>query len=217
MLQSISSIAAWPLSHSAHDNTEPTELAARACEDRDPGYVYLSVSRTMPGFVQIASSPEDPTGLSWSLQTFSGVTKFKNVCVVRTSDCRELEDRFRKAVSFEQIPHHSDLFKLPLRFARQILEEEAQGLPATFAPERQAKKLPTWAFVAFSAVSVLAGAGLMLQQAEHPVAHTPAVVQKVEVQPAAPTTSAVIASAKVEEATATEAQPIKPKFRISKM
>lgn len=114
---------------------QPQPVAAAAV---DPGYVYLSASRTMPGFVQIATSQEDPHGLTWSLQTVSGVTYFRNVFAVRTSSCSALAERFRQAVLFEQIPHHEDLFKIPLRFARNILVVESQSLlPLDAAPRRE--------------------------------------------------------------------------------
>lgn len=106
--------------------------------EADPGYVYLSASRAMPGFVQVATSQDDPYGLTWSLQTVSGVTHFRNVHAVRTTSCRALAERFRQAVLFDQIPHHTDLFKIPLRFARNILDVEAKSLrPLDTAPRRE--------------------------------------------------------------------------------
>ena len=178
--------------------------------DPDPGYVYLSVSRTMPGFVQIASDTEDPRGLTWSLQTFSGTTRFRNVYAARTSDCRSLEARFREAVPFDQIPHHADLFRIPLRFARQILEEEARAFPPTVPPEEQSRPRFSWARAFTIALACALPLGLYSWhqegQAARSVATQPAPVAAIVAPPAAVSAPAV-----------GELPRAKPSFRISKM
>ena len=105
------------------------------------GYVYLSVSPTMPGFVHLADSEEDPQRLAWSLRTMSGTTRFRTVHAVRTRDRQRLVDHFRRALEVDQIPHHADFFKLPLRFARQTLDSEAEQFspPKDRMPARQPK------------------------------------------------------------------------------
>ncbi len=105
----------------------------------EAGYVYFSVSSAMPGFVQLATSAEDPRGRKWALRTPSGVTRFRNVCAFRTSDCRGLEAQFRRALRADQIPHHPDLFKFPVRFARQILAAEAKAFPPPPEPSTPPK------------------------------------------------------------------------------
>jgi hypothetical protein len=101
----------------------------------ESGYVYLSISDSMPGFVQLDTTVDDPTDLKWSLRTMSGVTHFRNVFTSRTSDTQKLVARFRKALQSDQIPNHTDLFKIPIRFAKQILEDEAKAFPPTPLPE----------------------------------------------------------------------------------
>jgi hypothetical protein len=93
------------------------------------GYVYLSASRTMPGFVQLATSTNDPSGRRWSLETMSGVTRFRCVCAVPTGNAAGLAARFRKVLLADKIPHHDEFFHMPARFAQQILEAEAREFP----------------------------------------------------------------------------------------
>lgn len=173
----------------------PAPLPAVAAQ-ADPGYVYLSASRTMPGFVQVATSQEDPEGLTWSLQTVSGATHFRNVFAVRTSSCSALAERFRQAVIFDQIPHHADLFKIPLRFARNILEVESKSLlPLDAAPrrERGLGRGLGMALVATVALALALPFALLAQPKQQPTA-----------QPAAAERAPVPALAK-------------PQFRFSKM
>jgi hypothetical protein len=176
--------------HRAEPATEPTAAEA------DPGYVYLSASRTMPGFVQVGTSTEDPEGLTWSLQTVSGVTHFRNVHAVRTTNCRALAERFRQAVIFDQIPHHADLFKIPLRFARNILDVEAKPfrpLDAAPRPERG------WSMALIASVAV--ALTLPIAMLVHPP--QPPTAQAAPARPVAHAPEAPVLA--------------KPQFRISKM
>src|SRR5688572_12282942 len=107
------------LAAAAAAHNEPPQVGAdTALGAPGEGFVYLTASSAMPGFVQLARCSEDPRGLSWSLKTFSGVTHFRTICAVRTCDAEALEARFREVVGREQIPHHDDLFNVPARFAR---------------------------------------------------------------------------------------------------
>jgi hypothetical protein len=174
------------------DERPPIAPAAAVSTEAEAGYVYLTASRAMPGFVQVATSQEDPEGLTWSLQTVSGVTHFRNVFAVRTTDRHALAARFRQAVIFDQIPHHKDLFKIPLRFARNILEVEAKSLrPLDPAPRRERRL--SMALVATMAVALALPLALFV--------HPP---QRPSVAPA-PAPSAV------------SAEVVKPQFRFSKM
>jgi hypothetical protein len=143
-------------------NQTQTPLPANA---PDAGYVYLSISPVMPGFVQIAASKDDPQGLKWSLQTPSGVTRFHSICSSKSTNCGRLVAQFQQAVKSNQIPHHPELFQLPVRFARQILEDEAKA----FAPIEQAPASPPKRrgyFVAIAAAASLAAVLLL-----HPLHH----------------------------------------------
>jgi hypothetical protein len=172
---------------------EPAPELANA--EADPGYVYLSASRTMPGFVQVGTSEEDPEGLTWSLQAVSGVTHFRNVHAVRTTNCHALAERFRQAVIFDQIPHHADLFKIPLRFARNILDVEAKALgPIDAAPRRE----HSWSMALIATVGL--ALALPVAMLVHPQQR--ATPQPVPAQPVAEAPPPVLA---------------KPQFRISKM
>ena len=186
-----------------------TRAASRArTAEPDPGYVYLSASRGMPGFVQVDTSVDDPRDLTWSLQTMSGVTRFRNVYAVRTSDRGALLERFRKAVLFDQIPHHSDLFKIRLRFAKNILEVESRAFPSNdpmpVRDHRAANVITTTLALAIALPLAIFGF--------HPSATKQAALpQAVACQVAAPQPAAAPVEVEV-------AQPvIKPQFRFSKM
>lgn len=119
----------------------------------------------MPDFVQMSTSREDPQGLEWSLQTFSGITRFHTVCTARTNDYRGLTAQIQRALSTDQIPHHPDLFKIPLRFARQILESEARFFPPT--PEAVAPPKAKGHLTALVAAAILTAALLFSTFAHH--------------------------------------------------
>src|SRR4051812_30213081 len=116
------------------------QAAPESLAEADPGYVYLSVSRAMPGFVQVSSARQDPHGLTWTLQTLSGVTRFQNVHTVPTTNCAAVMERFLQAATFNQIPHHSDFFKISLRFAKNILDLEAYAFRPAHEPLPRKKK-----------------------------------------------------------------------------
>jgi len=156
------------LAHSAlaHHDADP-EPQAPAANYPDAGYVYLSISPVMPGFVQVAASKQDPLGLKWSLQTLSGVTRFHTIHSSWSSDCHALMAQFQEALSSNQIPHHPELFQIPIRFARQILEDEAK----TFAPAPEPSAPPKRKSYAL----VIAAAALLVTSLLfHPLLHHPA-------------------------------------------
>ena len=205
-------LAAAPVAHArdfGHDATP-------AVDNPGEGFVYLTVSSAMPGFVQLARSDEDPTGRSWTLQSHSGVTRFRTVCAVRTSDSDALEARFRDALGTVQIPHHPDLFKIPLRFARQILEAEVRAFPSsTPLPEAARKKPVAWVTAALSALIIAAAALTGKPAATRPSAApatSPATAQLAKPLQALP--SSALASA----ATVSEAPPaFRPTYRPSSL
>src|SRR4051812_28704201 len=146
------------------------QAAPESLAEADPGYVYLSVSRAMPGFVQVTSARQDPHGLSWTLQTLSGVTRFQNVHTVPTTNCAAVIERFHQAALFNQIPHHSDFFKISLRFARNILDLEAYAFRPSDAPVPRKKK-PVGRLVA-SIAALLVVLFALLPRPSHPAAQT---------------------------------------------
>jgi hypothetical protein len=121
----------------------------------------------MPGFVQIAASKDDPQGLKWSLQTLSGVTRFHSIYSSRSSDCEGLVAQFQQAVKSNQIPHHPELFKLPVRFARQILEDEAKS----FTPLAEEPAAPPKRKRYSLAIAAAAAASLAAVLLFHPLYH----------------------------------------------
>jgi hypothetical protein len=149
---------------SRHADSEPPALAANY---PDAGYVYLSISPVMPGFVQVAASQEDPLGLKWSLETMSGVTRFHTVFSAWSSDCHALMAQLQSALHSSQIPHHPELFKIPLRFARQVLEDEAKDFASAPKPAARPKGRKTYAFVIAAAALLVASLFL------HPFPHHP--------------------------------------------
>jgi hypothetical protein len=208
----------------AHDFTQDSERSAESSPKA--GYVYLSVSYSMPGFVQIDTSPEDPTDLTWSLRTMSGVTHFRSVAVARAADCPRLVARFRAALGTDQIPNHSDLFKIPIRFARQILEDEARqmedhapALPSLPPPPKPPKRKPYLYAAAACAATITLAVGLAvipgLYSSHRPM---PAIASTANTKPAAKSTIAKTASPLVAAATTVPAPAPRlsvPQFRVS--
>ena len=181
--------------------------------DRDPGYVYLSMSKAMPGFVQVDHSAEDPSELTWSLQTYSGVTHFRTVFAVQTSDCAALKERFCKAVPFDQIPHHADFFKIRLRLARNILETEGKAFPPSHPAPPPDRRVAYGVLASIGLSLVTAVTSLLIHEGH--TAQAKAATTQVAAAPAV----AKVAPAKAPEAKPAEAPAlgVKPRFRFSKM
>lgn len=123
------------------------------CGGPAAGYVYLSASRTMPGFVQLSASADDPRGRSWALQTMSGVTRFRCVFAVPTGNIAALAERFREVLLADEVPHHEEFFRMPARFAQQILEAEAREFPG--GPVRRPREWRRPIFIALTLGTVL--------------------------------------------------------------
>jgi hypothetical protein len=183
--------------------------ATPAFETPGEGFVYLTVSSAMPGFVQLASSAEDPRGRSWSLRSYSGVTHFRTVCAVRTSDSEALEARFREALGTVQIPHHPDLFNIPLRFARQILEAEVRAFPSSIPLAAASRKKPIGWLTAAAAALVIAAAALTGIAPTRPTAAPAQSTAGLQTSPAA----ALASAAPVSEASPT----FRPTYRPSSL
>jgi hypothetical protein len=198
------------------------KLKPNASADPDPGYVYLSASGAMPGFVQIDSCEEDPEGLTWSLQTPSGVTRFRSAHAVRSADCRQLAERFRQAAAFHQIPHQTDFFKVPLRFARNILDIEAKSfLPSTPAPPRK-QRVSRRLMASVSAIVATVTIALVLPvvfRSPSPSSATTVATQAPSRQSAAiPHSPPQPSASAMHNMDAMAAQAAaKPRFRVSKM
>jgi hypothetical protein len=144
------------------------------------GYVYLSASRTMPGFVQLATSNDDPSGRRWSLETMSGVTRFRCVCAVPTGNTAALAERFREVLLADKIPHHDEFFHMPARFAQQILAAEARAFPG--GPVRKPLEWRRPVFVAFTLGLVLTSSlGLTPRPPAKAVQPQPAPTQRMPV------------------------------------
>lgn len=138
----------------------------------------------MPGFVQLATSADDPSGRRWSLQTMSGVTRFRCVYAVPTGDTAALSARFREILLLDEVPNHDEFFRMPARYARQILAAEARDFPG--GPVRPPREWRRPLFIALTLGAVmLSSLGLTPRPAAPaakaqpaPVAPTPLPVPK---------------------------------------
>lgn len=139
-----------------------------SCAGPAAGYVYLSASRTMPGFVQLSTSTDDPNGRRWSLQTMSGVTRFRCVYAVPTGNTAALAARFREVLLADEVPHHDAFFHMPARFAQQILRAEAREFPG--GPIRMPREWRRPLFVALTLGVVMLSSLGLTPRPELPVA-----------------------------------------------
>jgi hypothetical protein len=125
----------------------------------------------MPGFVQLATSTDDPRGRRWSLETMSGVTRFRCVCAVPTGNPAALAERFREVLLADKIPHHDEFFHMPARFAQQILEAEARDFPG--GPIRAPREWRRPLFVALALGAVMVSSLGFTPRPPAPVAKPP--------------------------------------------
>jgi hypothetical protein len=163
--------------------------------------VYLSASKTMPGFVQLDTCAEDPRNRNWALQTMSGVTRFQCVYAVPTGNAEGLARRFRQVLTEDEVPHHEELFHMPIRFARQILQDEARAFPGGPEPVT-----PAWRRPALTA-------GMLLAVLVSSLGLTPRVASPVQVKAVAQPVLESVEAVAVPAPAPMERPPM-PKFRL---